>query len=556
MRSWESIRDQSIFPGESKGKYGTLLGWANQPGRQFDHVDLTGMTVDQVIDFANSKGPYAAYSRSVVGRTATPMGAYQIVGSTLKDMRDKGIINGNAIFDKTTQDYLGQAILERQGSRAWEGWKGAHIGPGQFQAPASLAEYRASLGMGVPPQEFIDHTKSKDMPGLPVDTSFAGLFGMDSMPGIDGLHSSQMARDGVPQSNPNSISPEMAMFSGFNEARDMNQATGIGAAFQDALGPSLSDFAVTDPFSEMFSGVTAAAPAQSVASVPSDRFDQAFDVFSGPTAAMPADVSISTITPDTAPQSTITGGVPQGRFDQAFDTFSAPSLAATTAQPGAPLDAPVDISARPEVMGPSFNFDGVTATPSAKPDKDQEKEKNFEVWNNANTRGAVIGAMLGGPKGAILGAVAPTAVRGVQSLASGLFGGGGLGGLGGLGFGGGMGPGTPGYESWASSTPEGMGYASTLAGGSFWDGYYSGGGNLNPESGRDFARGMAAQQAAREAMGLSTWGDAFSEALGGLGGLGGGGSSSGGTGGGKGGSGGKGGGNKGDAGVGGADGGK
>jgi hypothetical protein len=506
------------------------------------------------------------YSRN--GHREPSFGAFQLLDGGPKTGFTKGM--GNDFKSQTGLDPRDpgnwQAMIDfalnHAAQKGWGAWYGApKVGVSKWDGLQGAKAVPVGAVQTGPSQALLDFTAQDAQLGpapsdFNVDTSFAGLFGMDSIPGIDGLHSSQMARDGVPQSNPNSISPEMAMFSGFNEARDMNQATGIGAAFQDALGPSLSDFAVTDPFSEMFSGVTAAAPAQSVASVPSDRFDQAFDVFSGPTAAMPADVSISTITPDTAPQSTITGGVPQGRFDQAFDTFSAPSLAAITAQPGAPLDAPVDISARPEVMGPSFNFDGVTATPSAKPDKDQEKEKNFEVWNNANTRGAVIGAMLGGPKGAILGAVAPTAVRGVQSLASGLFGGGGLGGLGGLGFGGGMGPGTPGYESWASSTPEGMGYASTLAGGSFWDGYYSGGGNLNPESGRDFARGMAAQQAAREAMGLSTWGDAFSEALGGLGGLGGGGSSSGGTGGGKGGSGGKGGGNKGDAGVGGADGGK
>jgi hypothetical protein len=54
-----------------------------------------------------------------------------------------------------------------------------------------------------------------------------------------------------------------------------------------------------------------------------------------------------------------------------------------------------------------------------------------------------------------------------------------------------------------------------MNGGDFWGGYFSAGGQLG--TGRDSARAMATQQAARAAMGQPTWGDAVARDWGGLG---------------------------------------
>ncbi len=45
------------------------------------------MTVDQAIDFSAPSGKYAGWVRGEIGKTATPMGAYQIVGKTLRDAK-------------------------------------------------------------------------------------------------------------------------------------------------------------------------------------------------------------------------------------------------------------------------------------------------------------------------------------------------------------------------------------------------------------------------------------------------------------------------------------
>ena len=94
-----------------EGGYGRLLG--GQEGR-FD-VDLTNMTVQEVLDFQKQRGPgsYAEYSQGVneqrgmtrddgTGVISTPAGKYQVVGATLEDLIDKGVVDPNAKFDEGT----------------------------------------------------------------------------------------------------------------------------------------------------------------------------------------------------------------------------------------------------------------------------------------------------------------------------------------------------------------------------------------------------------------------------------------------------------------------
>lgn len=116
-----SYLKQNVFAGESGGDYNALYGYANRRG-PFQGVRLTDMTVNQALQFANPSGPYAAHVRGQIGRTATPMGAYQVVGSTLRDAV-KGLgLTGNEPFDQATQDRIAQWIYENQGPSAWEGW--------------------------------------------------------------------------------------------------------------------------------------------------------------------------------------------------------------------------------------------------------------------------------------------------------------------------------------------------------------------------------------------------------------------------------------------------
>lgn len=119
---WDRIRS-NIFAGESGGDYNALFGYSNRPGGQFEGKRLTDMTVDQALQFANPSGPYGQWVKGKVGRVATPMGAYQIVGSTLRDAKNALGLRGDEVMTPDLQERLGRWIYETQGTGAWEGYR-------------------------------------------------------------------------------------------------------------------------------------------------------------------------------------------------------------------------------------------------------------------------------------------------------------------------------------------------------------------------------------------------------------------------------------------------
>jgi hypothetical protein len=113
-----------VFPGESGGDYNALFGYANRPGQQFSGVNLTDMTVNQALDFSNPRGPYAQSVKGQIGRVATPMGAYQVVGTTLRAAAQGLGLTGNERMTPELQDQIGMWIYQNQGPGAWEAWGG------------------------------------------------------------------------------------------------------------------------------------------------------------------------------------------------------------------------------------------------------------------------------------------------------------------------------------------------------------------------------------------------------------------------------------------------
>lgn len=120
---WDGIK-AGIFAGESGGDYNALFGFQNRPGGAFSNVQLTGMSVDDALKFADPNGQYGQHVKGQIGRVATPMGAYQVVGTTLAAAK-KGLgLRGDEIMTPALQDRIGQWIYQNQGTGAWEGYKG------------------------------------------------------------------------------------------------------------------------------------------------------------------------------------------------------------------------------------------------------------------------------------------------------------------------------------------------------------------------------------------------------------------------------------------------
>ncbi len=103
---------------EGGGRYDTLFGHSQQEGGPFAGVDVSNMTVGEAIAFSDPNGEYANWVRGQVGRVATPMGRYQIVGRTLRGAVDQLGIPLDAPFNAQTQDAIALHLARNAYNRA------------------------------------------------------------------------------------------------------------------------------------------------------------------------------------------------------------------------------------------------------------------------------------------------------------------------------------------------------------------------------------------------------------------------------------------------------
>lgn len=144
--NWPSIR-AGIFKGESGGDYNTLYGHSERNGA-FAGTKLSDMTVDQALEFSSPNGPYGQWA-AANGIDAAPMGAYQIIHSTLRDLVKPGMgLTGSERMTPELQEKMGQYIYTKQGTGAWSGYKGPAdpnaYGPAATPSPTSDAMSRPS----------------------------------------------------------------------------------------------------------------------------------------------------------------------------------------------------------------------------------------------------------------------------------------------------------------------------------------------------------------------------------------------------------------------------
>lgn len=152
MRPDFDIIKRDIFRGESGGDYNALFNYQNRPGGLFDDVKITDMTVDAALDFAQPRSGYGNYVKMAnpEGVVATPMGAYQVVGRTLRDAKRGLGLRGDELMTPALQDRIGRYIYDTQGTGAWAGYKGPAYGPAkpkQEAAPMLPAQQQGPRGL-------------------------------------------------------------------------------------------------------------------------------------------------------------------------------------------------------------------------------------------------------------------------------------------------------------------------------------------------------------------------------------------------------------------------
>lgn len=105
------------------GSYDTLFNNSQVQGKPFEGTNVSQMTLDQLYQFSDPKGPYGQYVKGInpEKRVATPMGYFQIVGDTLRDFAGQLNLPGDTVFSKDVQQQLARAIYDKQGQSAWPG---------------------------------------------------------------------------------------------------------------------------------------------------------------------------------------------------------------------------------------------------------------------------------------------------------------------------------------------------------------------------------------------------------------------------------------------------
>lgn len=171
---WPEIRN-GIFAGESGGDYGAVFGYQNRPGGRFDGVRLTDLTLDEWLEFARPSGPYGQWVKSQIGRVATPMGAYQIVGTTLRHAKKAMGLRGDEVMDGPMQDRIGLWIYQTQGTGAWEGYRGPRAEvptPPASGAPATGGAPASETFGGFTSRGYTDTGQVTAGDGLTIDVQY------------------------------------------------------------------------------------------------------------------------------------------------------------------------------------------------------------------------------------------------------------------------------------------------------------------------------------------------------------------------------------------------
>lgn len=105
---------------EGAGNYNTLYDHSQKPGREFEGVVVTNMTIGQLLQFADPSGAYGQFVKKndPNGKVSTPMGRYQFVGSTMRQLAGEMGLSLDTRFTPQVQDAMFDFYIRKRLARA------------------------------------------------------------------------------------------------------------------------------------------------------------------------------------------------------------------------------------------------------------------------------------------------------------------------------------------------------------------------------------------------------------------------------------------------------
>ena len=109
---------REALSGVEAKNYRTLFGNAEEKKTPFKNLDITTMPMKDIFDLVKKNGKFHRFNLAK-GKDTTAIGKYQMVGNTLRDLKDRGIlkdlgIDDDTLFDENTQDNIALHLAERR----------------------------------------------------------------------------------------------------------------------------------------------------------------------------------------------------------------------------------------------------------------------------------------------------------------------------------------------------------------------------------------------------------------------------------------------------------
>ena len=109
---------REALSGVEAKNYRTLFGNAEEKKTPFKNLDITTMSMKNIFDLVKKNGKFHKFNLAK-GKDTTAIGKYQMVGNTLRDLKDRGIlkdlgIDDDTLFDENTQDKIAVHLAERR----------------------------------------------------------------------------------------------------------------------------------------------------------------------------------------------------------------------------------------------------------------------------------------------------------------------------------------------------------------------------------------------------------------------------------------------------------
>ena len=115
---FQGSKFRKALSGVEAENYKTLFDNAEEKKTPFKDVDITTMPMKDIFNLVKKNGKFHKFNLAK-GKDTTAIGKYQMVGNTLRDLKDRNIlkdlgIDDDTIFNENTQDKIAVHLAERR----------------------------------------------------------------------------------------------------------------------------------------------------------------------------------------------------------------------------------------------------------------------------------------------------------------------------------------------------------------------------------------------------------------------------------------------------------